>query len=61
MNVVNAQRSEDARRAAAKAFWKGRGAGRESRGTSIPGTYNVGGRHVAKPTGKARDSSQGDR
>ena len=24
-------------------------------------TYSVGGRHVAKPTGKARDSSLGDR
>ena len=36
-------------------------AGHKSRGTSIPGTYNVGGRHMTKPTGEARDSSHKDR
>ena len=31
--------------------------GRDGRGISIPGTYSVGGRRMAKPTGEARDSS----
>jgi len=35
--------------------------GRDGRGISTPGTYNVGGRRVAEPTGKARDSSLRDR
>jgi hypothetical protein len=35
--------------------------GRAGRGIPVPGTYKVGGRHMAKPTGKARDSSLQDR
>ena len=39
------------------AGWTRNARGRDGRGISIPGTYNVGGRRVAKPTGEARDSS----
>ena len=35
--------------------------GRNGRGTSIPGTYNVGGRRVLKTTVENRDSSRWNR
>ena len=45
----------------ARVHAKGKSAGHRSRGTSIPGTYSVGGRHVPKSTDKGRDSSRRDR